>query len=312
MKHPIVLGTLAVVATLASVSGQTPFRSQIDLVSLGVTVVDHEGRLVTDLTADDFSVVESSESQTIRHLVRGDNLGVAVPLHVGLLFDTSGSMNEDIRLSRTAAIKFLNALPEAEDITLVEFDSAVRISRFSQDDFPFLVERIREREPEGYTALYDALGTYLAGAAGIDGQKVLVVYSDGGDTRSSMSWKDTLTLLRASDVTVYVIGFLPREPSPGLMAERARLEDLAETTGGRAFFPRDGRDVDDAYEDVLAELRARYTLGYVSTNTMMDGSWRDVVITLNRSDLDRARVRTRPGYYALFREGPPAGLDRPR
>ena len=299
------LGTAGGVGVRGVAAGQSRFRTQIDLVSLGVTVVDRDGRLVTDLTRDDFVIVEDGVPQTVQYFARGDDLGGGPPLHLGLLFDTSGSMGEDIRLSRTAAIRFLDALPEAEDMTLVEFDSDVRISRFSQDDFPRLVERIRGRRPSGFTALYDALGTYLAGAAEIDGRKVLVVYSDGGDARSSISWPDTLTLLQASDVTVYVIGFLRRVRSAGPLADRARLHRLAETTGGQAFFPGNLRDVEEAYEQVLAELRAQYTLGYVSTNTTMDGGWREVSIAATRSDLDRPRVRARAGYYALFREPSP-------
>lgn len=285
-----------------AVSAQTRFRVQVDLVSLGVTVVDGDGRLVTDLTAEDFSVVEDGEAQAIEYFARGDELGVDAPLHVGLLFDTSSSMHEDIQLSRTAAIRFLDALPEAEDMTLVEFDSDVRISRFSQDDFLRLIEQIRNRRPHGFTSLYDALGTYLSGAQSLDGHKVLVIYSDGGDTRSAISWNDTLTLLKASDVTVYVVGFLRGPSSGAMLSERARLEQLAGTTGGRAFFPRDIDEVSEAYADVLAELRAGYSLGYVSTNTAMDGSWREVTIRVTRPDLEDASVRARPGYYALYRE----------
>jgi len=293
---------LVLILTLASGLGslvlpaQNRFRAGVDVVSLGVTVVDRDGRLITDLTMDDFAIVEDGQPQSLRYFASGDG----PPLHVGLLFDTSGSMLEAIDLSRTAAIKFLNALPDAEDMTLVDFDTEVRISRYSQRDFPRLVERIRGRRPRGLTALYDALGTYLAGAAEVEGRKVLVLYTDGGDTRSALPWRDILTLLRASDVTIYAVGFLDRRSFGSAALERRRLEQIAQVTGGRAFFPRDAADIDEAYADVLAELRAQYSLGYVSTNTDRDGSWRDVDVAVTREDLAGARLRSRTGYFALF------------
>ena len=122
----------------------------------------------------------------------------APPLHLGFLLDTSGSMEEDIKDVRTAAIKFLNAIEHAVDITLVDFDTEVRRRpRSAPSDYPRLIERIRMRKPDGWTALYDAIGVYLNGAADQDGEKVLVIYTDGGDTRSSLTVGDVLDLLKA-------------------------------------------------------------------------------------------------------------------
>jgi hypothetical protein len=86
-------------------------------------------------------------------------------------------------------------------MTLVDFDSEVRVATYGQNDFPRLVERIRGREPEGWTAMYDALGVYLHGAAGNEGRTILALYTDGGDTRSAIALGDLMTLVRASDVT---------------------------------------------------------------------------------------------------------------
>ena len=97
-------------------------------------------------------------------------------------------------------------------MTLVDFDTEVRVGRYGQDDFPRLVERIRNRLPTGQTALYDALGVYLDGAFAQDGRKVLVIYTDGEDTRSRMRFGETADLVRASDVTVYAIGFSEASP----------------------------------------------------------------------------------------------------
>lgn len=285
---------------------QPVFRTGIDLVHFGVTVVDRRGALVTDLTAGDFEVVEEGRRQLLDFFVRGD--ASVVPLRLGLLFDTSGSMVDDIALSRSAAIKFLNTMSRAEDITLVDFDTEVRVARYGQADFPRLVERIRGRKPDGYTALYDALGVYLDGAGGQDGQKVLVVYTDGGDTRSAMHFGDVIDLVRASDATIYAIGFLQHQSSRGAMDQRLRLQQIAEATGGQAFFPGSLKELDGVYAKIVEEVAARYTLGYQSGGPP-DGAWRDVEIRLTRPGLKGAKVRTRKGYFAPLATAD--GLARP-
>jgi len=291
---------LLVIVDAVTFSAQARFGTEIELVSLGVTVVDRKGNLVTDLTKDDVEIHEDGKAQSVRHFTRGAE-AEDVPLRVGLLFDTSGSMVDDIQLSRSAAIKFLNALPDAEDMTFVEFDTEVRIARYSQEDFARLVERIRRRRPDGFTALYDALGAYLADASGVDGRKVLVIYTDGGDTRSSISWWDTMNVIKASDVTIYPVGFLEHQSPSTRLAQQRTLQQIAEMTGGQAFFPQSGKDVDGAYAKVLAELQAQYTVGYVSTNTETDGRWRKIDIKLKRPELKNAHIRSRPGYFARFR-----------
>lgn len=285
----------------ASASGQAIYKSGIDLVTVGVTVVDKKGNLIADLAPGDLEVYEDGRRQELRHFVRGDDIESGPPMHVGLLFDTSGSMDEDMSFSRTAAIKFLNLLPHAEDITLVDFDTEVRAARFSQSDFPRLVERLRTRDPEGWTALYDALGVYLDGASAQDGRKVLVLYTDGGDTRSAMTLPDAIELVKASDVTIYVIGFLEHQRATDRGQQLMRLRQIAELTGGRAFFPMSANELEAMYDAVLAEIDSQYSLGYVSTNTRLDGNWHKVEVKCLRPDLRDAKIRTRKGYYSLYR-----------
>jgi Ca-activated chloride channel homolog len=278
------------------------FRTEIDLVNFGVTVTDRRGDFITDLVADDFEIVEEGQKQAIRVFARGDQTDAAPELHIGLLFDTSGSMGQDIQLSRSAAVKFLNTLSDAEDMTLVDFDTEVRVARYGQQDFPRLVERIRGRRPDGWTALYDALGVYLDGASEDEGRTILVVYSDGGDTRSTIGFGDLMTLIRASDVTIYSIGFLNNQPSSTRTEQRARLYQVAEATGGQAFFPTTMKDVEAAYEKIVAQIRAQYSLGYSSTNTAQDGQWRRVEIRIRKPGLRGVRVQARKGYFAPYKQ----------
>jgi len=293
--------TASVSIGVTRIAAQTPtFRTGIDLATFGVTVVDRKGEYLTDLNAEDFEIVEDGQKQTLKYFARGTDLESGPEMHVGLLFDTSGSMTEDIKLSRSAAVKFLNTLSEAKDMTLVDFDTEVRVAKYGQRDFPRMVERIRGRTPDGNTALYDAMGVYLDGASEDDGRKILVVYTDGGDTQSTISFGDVMTLLRASDATVYPVGFL--EHSRGHIEERAHLMQIAEATGGQAFFPTTMKDIEAAYDKVVAQIRAQYSLAYTSTNTKQDGAWRKVEIKVSRPDLKGTKILARRGYFAPYQE----------
>jgi Ca-activated chloride channel family protein len=282
---------------------QPLFRGGVDLAMFGVTVLDRRGNLVTDLRRDEFHVSEDGRPQQIEHFApaagEGDDAALA-SLHPGLLLDTSQSMEDDLALARTAAIKFLNLLPASEDITLVDFDSEVRVTRYPQRDFARIVERIRGRRASGETALYDALGVYLDGASGQAGRPVLVIYSDGVDSRSSLSFKEVVDLLKASNATVYAIGLLDNTGSARLDA-RMRLQMMAELTGGTALFPSSARTLDGFYAQVLREIRAQYQLGYLSTNAAADGRWRTVEVKVSRPGVT---VRTRKGYFAAYKPGP--------
>lgn len=283
----------------ATVGGQQTFRSGVDLATFGVTVVDRKGNPVTDLTRDDFAVLEDGQPQELRYFAAGDG-DTAPPLHLGLMLDASGSMQSDLKLAQGASIKFLNLLPQAVDVTLVDFDTQVRITRYPQRDFPRLVERIRRRKPEGMTALYDALGTVLDGMDQENGRRVLVMYTDGADSRSVLNLNETLTLLRASQVTVYAIGLVENTGSSRQMLQMTLMQ-LTEATGGQAFFTSSMKEVEAAYDKVLAQVTGQYHLGYLSANAATDGAWRKVEITVRRPG---TRVRARKGYFAPYKTSP--------
>jgi Ca-activated chloride channel family protein len=282
------------------------FRAGVDLVNFGVTVTDRKGRLVTDLTRDDFEISEDGKKQTLGYFASGDPSSDGDPgadephpeLHLGVLVDVSGSMEDDMAFTKTAAIKFLNTITAASDITVVDFDTEVRAARYSQAEFARVVERIRRKKAGGSTALYDAIGLYLDGAAGQRGRKVMVVYTDGGDNHSSISRSELMDLLKVSDASVYAIGALEHQPASARTEARLMLQQIAEITGGQAFFPTSIKELDAMYGQVLAEIRAQYTLGYLSTNVDRDGRWRKVETKVVRKDGRDLRIRSRKGYFA--------------
>lgn len=294
------------------------FRSGIDLVSFAATVTDRKGNLVTNLTEKDFEIYEDGKKQQIRYFLPGgsrqsDEAAPPPELHLGALLDISGSMADDIGLARRAAVRFLNTLTDADDITLVDFDTEVRIARYDLSNFARLAERIRSLKPDGYTALYDALGVFLDNASFDQGRKILVIYTDGADNLSNITLADLRKLLRASDVTVYTIGFFGRLSTAARISLELNLREIAEITGGQFFLPTSMKDLDSSYEKVKAEIEAQYGLGYLSTNERTDGSWRKVQIKMVGPERKGLSVRARQGYFAPYRDGGrgsgPAGRD---
>lgn len=299
MRRVLALLTV-VVFSVALASAQQVFRSSVDLVNLGIVVTGKNGKPVLGLTREDFEIVEDGVTQTLTHFAGGDPES-APPVHLAFMIDHSGSMVKDIKDVRTAAIKFLNQVEGILDVTLIDFDTEVRLARFNVDDFPRMIERIRGRQPDGYTALYDAIGVYLDAAAAQTGDKILVLYTDGGDTRSTMNQGDLLNLLKLSDVTVYSVGYLQHQGS-GRNEQMQVLTRIGSTSGGLAFFPTSTKELDKMYEQILSQIAGRYSLGYVSTNTATDGKWREVKVRLaNKPELRDLKLRTRAGYYAPYK-----------
>jgi Ca-activated chloride channel homolog len=299
MTHPV--RTAFATATLMglcalSAGAQFSYKTGIDVAGFTVTVVNRAGEIVEGLTVEDFDVREDGVAQGVTYFVRGEAEDAA-PLHIGLLFDTSESMERDLAFSRNAAVKFLKTFSSAIDFTLVEFSDDVRAARFSQAEFPRLVERIRSGQAKGRTSLYDAVTMYLSSAYDQTGRKVLVIFTDGDDTASSRRWDETLRLLRASDVTVYPMGFLTNRGAARLLLQ-SKLMEIARLTGGRAVFPGSMKELDPMYAAIAAEIQGQYVLGYIPTNAARDGKWRRVDIKLKRPAAERLQLRTREGYFA--------------
>jgi Ca-activated chloride channel homolog len=304
VTHLACAAAIAVLVTVAPavLPGQQPIRIGVDLVNFGVVVTDRRGAPISGLTKDDFEVIERGKPQQIQFFSAGGE-AIAPPLHLGFLLDASGSMDQDLRDVQTAAIKFLGQNEHAVDTTLVDFDTEIRTTIFRGDNYERLVERIRMRRAGGMTAFYDAMAVYLRNASVQDGQKIMVVYTDGGDTRSTITASDVTDLLKASDVTMYTLGYLEHQSSSYRSSAQMELQRFSQMTGGQAFFPSSLKELDAMYEKIVREMDARYILGYTSTDQKADGSWRPVEIKLKRADLKGVKLRTRPGYFAPLAPG---------
>jgi Ca-activated chloride channel homolog len=269
------------------------FGVQLDMIKAPVTVTDADGRLVKDLTPDDFVILEDGRTQKIELFARAFEPGQdeTLALDLGILFDTSESMRNVIKLSQEAVVRFLDAVPRAHELYMIFFDQDIRISRYESERQQGLFERILDAQSSGNTALYDAIGVYISRVFDQTGRKVLVLFTDGQDTTSGLTQSEAMRLLRASGVTVFPIGFVG-DRSPVF---RALLDDMAKATGGRAYFPSQSKDLPVIYADILDVLENQYVLGYTSTNTARDGKFRKLKIEVKRSGL---MIRHRAGYEA--------------
>jgi Ca-activated chloride channel homolog len=295
----------------AATAAQAPpvFRAGLDMVNVTVTVRDRHGALVGDLTAPDFVVREDGRIQDVQLFAPaaqpGGRLSPGAPpsdhdelaLTLGMLFDTSESMRNDLRLSQESAIRFLDAIPRARDLVLIFFDRDIRISRYSSENQQGIFERILETEGYGQTALRDAIAVYLSRVAETPGRKVLVLFSDGDDTTSTVPASEVRRMVRSSNVTIYPVAFEGglRQGSAEEMRARAFLSGLAEATGGRVFAPHASRELAAIYQSILDELGSQYVLGYVSDNPKRDGKYRKLSVEVKRPNV---QVRHRPGYVA--------------
>jgi len=290
-----VFALLAATPCLAQESAPV-FGVDLDVVNVTVTVRDDAGHLVSDLGAGDFVVKEDGRVQTLTLFAPAADPTERkeLALNLGMLFDTSNSMRANLRLSKESAVRFLDSIPRAKDLILIFFDRDIRLSRYNSENQQGIFERILETEGEGYTALYDAIAVYISRVMGTPGRKVLVLFTDGQDTTSSISASDVIRLVRSTNVTVYPVAFSERRvSSPDAIRARAFLGELAHSSGGQVFRPLASKELAEIYNRILDELSGQYVLGYVSDDPRRDGSYRHLDVEVSRPGL---RVRHRPGY----------------
>ena len=285
--------------TIAQQQGEPAFRTGIDLVSLNVTVTDGDNRYVTDLNADGFRVYEDGALQEISFFNR-----TQLPIALALLMDTSASMNERMSTAQEAAVGFAEQL-RAEDLgSVIDFDSRVEILQGFTSSLEELTTAIRRTSAGGSTSLYNAIYISLKELQNIEAtteneirRQAIVVLSDGEDTSSLVGFEEVLELAKRSNTTIYTIGLKSQDlrSQRGFREADFVLRQLAQDTGGLAFFPQQIGDLAEIYQRISDELSNQYTLGYTTQNPLRDGKWRRLVVRVDRSNV---AARAKQGYYA--------------
>jgi Ca-activated chloride channel family protein len=286
-----------------SVFGQQPaFRSGVELVTLSVTVTSGGNQFVSDLTREDFVVLEENAPQKLTHFAKG-----GVPLALALLMDTSASMEQVLETAQEAAIGFVRQLGPADVATVIDFDSRVQTAQDFTSETGALENAIRATRAGGSTSLHNALYIALKQLAkltpsddpGDPRRRAIVVLSDGEDTSSLVSFDEVFDLASRSDTVIYAIGLGSNDSlnSRGSNDGVFLLRRLTQQTGGRAFFPRVAADLANVYSDIRNELASQYLLAYESSG-VRDGRWRRIAVRVTRPNV---AVRTRQGYFASRR-----------
>jgi Ca-activated chloride channel homolog len=305
---------------LAAVGG-AQVRVDVRLVNVVATVTDSRGRNVPDLTAEDFTLEVDGARQEITHFSQDEN----VPVSMGIILDTSGSMDRKIRTAVEAVERFSRRIHENDDIFLISFSGRPVLRQDFTNDREKLAQALRHINATGGTALYDALAAGLARIrSGRHTKRAILVITDGQDTASTAKLEEVLQTIRQSDLLVYPVGIsaltyakdfdvfnsasvtalVPGKPARPVQSKRDEvdlnvLRALAESSGGRAFMLAEslinrGGQIEKVLDAIADELRSQYTLGFYPTQAD-DGRFHSM------------RVRTRPGTSVRSRRGYLAG-----
>jgi VWFA-related protein len=266
-------------------------HSDVRLVLLDVSVKDRKGGFATGLTKANFTVEENGHVQPITVFSHDD-----APVTIGLLVDESRSMTPKHSDVIAAAEVFIDECNRRDEIFILNFNDTVVPAlphrRPFSDDPRELREALLKTPPAGMTALYDAVVDGLEQLeSGRREKKALVLISDGGDTASKRKKQEMLDMVERSAATIYVVGlYEPDDPdrAPGL------LKQVANISGGIAYFPNDSRSMIPVCRQIASEIRTRYTVGYVPMEG--NGVLRRVRVKVSAPGENNFVVRTRTSY----------------
>ena len=274
------------------------FRAGVEVVSLNVTVINSQGHYVTDLEQNDFSLFEDGAKQDLNFFNKTN-----LPIALSLLIDSSASMEQRLGVAQEAAIGFSRTIRPQDLAQIVDFDSRVEIKQGFTNKVEDLERAIRNTSSGGSTALHNAVYIALKELAKIRAKnpeeirrQAIVLLSDGEDTSSLVSFEEVLELAKRSETAIYTVGLQPRETGAlrGFREAEFVLRQLAQETGGRAFFAQRVEELKDVYGQIAEELSSQYTMGYASKNPRRDGAFRRLVVQVARPNVT---PRTKRGYY---------------
>src|SRR5271167_366598 len=317
-----------------SATPQTPQKiiQVVNLVDVLFTVLNRRNKLVPDLQKEDFQIFDEKFPQDIRYFSKQSDL----PLRIGMLVDTSNSIRDRIKFEQDASINFLfSVLRRGRDEAFVmTFDDEPQVVQAFTSDAGLLRDQIMQTRAGGGTAIYDAIyqacQNELSHPPRPPGdqpdvvRRVMILISDGDDNLSTHTRGEAIEMAQRTSVVIYTISTSTQwiqlsQTDPDKLANRKThltegdkiLQDLADETGGRAFFPYHVDDLDQSFQDIGDELRNQYSIAYMPTNYVLDGRYHKIRIEV--PDHKGYQVRARRGYFAKANANvpvtptPPAG-----
>jgi len=283
-------------------------KVDVELVTVEAAVTDDLGRHVPGLDSKYFRLWEDKIEQKIEYFALEDE-----PVSVGIIFDVSASMGGNLERAKEAAMTFLKSGNRDDEYFLIEFSDRPRVSQEFTRDTDRVRAKLTTMSAKGATSLYDAvyLGIEKLRSAQ-NPRKALLVISDGEDNRSRYNFSHLKRFVEEQDVRIYSIGIgsnfnftAPLSSAMfggalmGGLFGRSQLEELADVTGGEAFFPQSLNRLDEICERIATGLKTHYAIGYKSSNLVKDGAWRKVNLKVNLpKGSAKIHVKFKKGYYA--------------
>jgi Ca-activated chloride channel homolog len=277
-------------------SAMITLHARVNEVNVLFIATDKHGKFVRDLNQNDFSILDDHKPpQAILNFRRETDL----PLHMGLLIDVSGSVGSRFTFEQGAATSFLEHTLRAgfDKAFVVGFNNHSQMAQDFTDNVQLLSAGVRKLHDGGGTALYDAVyrackEKFLKDRPDRPVRKAVVIVSDGEDNQSEFSKAQAIEMAQRAEVIIYAIS---TDDSGLVMRGDKVLEQLAEATGGRAFFPFKMKDITHSFAAIEDELRSQYVVSYKPANFDADGRYRSIEISSLKKDL---QVRARKGYFA--------------
>jgi Ca-activated chloride channel family protein len=281
---------------------------EVNMVNVPVTVRRPEGGFIKEIPKSAFHIYEDGEPQEIAFFAQE-----GLPTRIAIVLDTSGSVRSEWGTIKYATEKFVEHLKPGDEFSLISFNTDIRLKM----DWGRKTDRVDPVLTSIYckdnTKLWDAIWVVCTDVfKGIEEKKAMIIMSDGLDNDSSVSYDEALQAAIHSEAALYIVskteavrqmlmyedskqGIYDNIPQRVFVQADLALRKLAYETGGRVLYPNSFGQLDDIYAQVDEELRNQYTLGYISTNTKKDGSYRRIDVRVDRQG---ASVSARPGYYA--------------
>jgi Ca-activated chloride channel family protein len=310
--------------------GNQTIRVPVNLVDVLFTVLNRRNKLVPELEKVDFKIWDDKAPQEIRYFSKQTDL----PLRIGMLLDTSNSIRDRIKFEQDASVNFLYSVlrHNKDEAFVMTFDDEPQIVQGFTGDTGALRDQITRTRAGGGTAIYDAI--YEACVKELSHpprppgdqpdvvRRVMILISDGEDNLSSHTRADAIEMAQRTSVVIYTISTSTQwvslsQTDPNKMGDRKYhltdgdkiLQELAEETGGRAFFPYHVDDLDQSFQDIGDELRNQYSIAYLPTNYVLDGRYHKIRIEV--PDHKGYQVRARRGYFARANANVPAASNPP-